>query len=232
MKKITELKNIHFTQDIWVLCAGASMNYLHPSFFENKIVVGVNAACKFFSCNYTVAKDGNIFKEIVKIMSSDNKLILSKYESGNYHQRLNSAEREHYIFEHSPNMPKCEPDLKCIAFNSDKMVVSHSTVTSALHIAAYMGAKNIILCGHDCGTIDRESTIVGYHDNLPDRHLPDADYVRWLGIIENQTAIVANELNKVYDCNVCSINPFINFNLEGHQYIPSNTSGIIQRKLK
>ena len=47
-KKISELKEIHTGEDVWVLAAGPSMNYLDPSFFENKVTVGVNRICKFF----------------------------------------------------------------------------------------------------------------------------------------------------------------------------------------
>ena len=38
-------------------------------------------------------------------------------------------------------------------------MVSRSTVTSAIHLAAYMSAKNIILVGHDCGFINNKSNI-------------------------------------------------------------------------
>ena len=147
-KKISELKEIHTGEDVWVLAAGPSMNYLDPSFFENKVTVGVNRICKFFSCDYVVAKDGRGFFEILENSNHDTKLVLSKHESGNLYQNLNNCEREHYIFEH-PAKPGENPDISCIRKDSDKIVVSYSTITSAIHFAAYLGAKNIIVCAPD-----------------------------------------------------------------------------------
>ena len=232
MKKIiTELKGAHAAADIWIIAAGPSLNHVHPSFFDNKITIGVNRVCKFFKCDYVVAKDGRGFKEIISSTDNDSKLILSKHESGNLHQNLNTVEGEHYIFEH-PAKPGERPDLACIAATDDRIVVSYSTITSAIHIAAYMGAKNIIICGHDCGTIDGKSTIEGYYDKIKPHQGTEQGYVSWLSQIENHTTLVANEINKVYGSNVCSLNPFINFNLEGHKYVPSNRAQILQRRIK
>ena len=218
-------------QDIWVLAAGPSMNHIHPSFFDNKTTIGVNRICRFFKCDYIIAKDGRGFKEIIDSTGTNSKLILSKHESGNPHQNLNLVEGEHYIFDH-PAKPGEKPDTSCIAENSDQIVVSYSTITSAIHVAAYMGAKNIIICGHDCGIIDGQSTIEGYYDKIKPHQGTEQGYVNWLSQIENHTTLVADKLNKVYGCNICSINPFINFNLEGHKYKPSNTSTLFQRRLK
>ena len=49
-KSITELRNIHKGQDIWIIGAGSSMDYVDPSFFENKITIGVNQMFQYFPC--------------------------------------------------------------------------------------------------------------------------------------------------------------------------------------
>lgn len=229
-KEIKELKDLYRGQDVWVIAAGSSMNYVDPSFFENKITVGVNRVCKHFKCDYIVAKDGRGFEEIVSNKDNDTKLILSKHESGNLHQRENNINGEFYCFEH-PAKPREAPDLSCISKGGDKIVVSYSTITSAIHIAAFMGAKNIMICGHDCGTVDGNSTIRGYYGEIKPHQGTDAAYVAWLSKIENHTTLVVNTLTKEYGCNVHSLNPFINFNLEGHTYKPSNTGTILQRNL-
>ena len=38
-KTIQELKDIHKGEDIWVIGAGSSMNFVDSSFFENKICI-------------------------------------------------------------------------------------------------------------------------------------------------------------------------------------------------
>lgn len=231
-KNIKEIKNIHSNQDIWVLAAGPSMNYLSPSFFENKITIGVNRICKFFDCDYIVAKDGRGFSEILDTVHDKTELILSKHESGNPYQNLNTCEKDHYIFDH-PAKPAEKPDLSCIDKNQDRIVVSFSTITSAIHIAAYLGAKNIIICGHDCGTIDGDSTVKEYYGKnvTPDQGTNEG-YIHWLSMIENHTALVATKIHKEFGCNIHSINPFLNFNLEGHKYNPSHQGEVLQRKLR
>jgi len=36
--------------------------------------------------------------------------------------------------------------------------------------------------------------------------------------IDNDTELLRDYLNKRYGCNVHSLNPFLNFELEGHKY--------------
>ena len=38
-KSIKELKDIHTGQDIWIIGAGSSMDFVDPSFFDNKICI-------------------------------------------------------------------------------------------------------------------------------------------------------------------------------------------------
>jgi hypothetical protein len=63
------------------------------------------------------------------------------------------------IFKHLPNLHR----IPALPEREDQLLVSHSTITSGIHLAAYMGAKNIILMGHDCGTIDGNLNFDGYH---------------------------------------------------------------------
>ena len=95
------------------------------------------------------------------------------------------------------------------------------TITTAIHLAAYMGAKNIILVGHDCGTINGECNFKGYHNNETYKiaHAKGKDdYVLWLKKIEDNTIRLKKLLIEKYGCNIYSLNPFINFNLEGNVY--------------
>jgi len=230
---VKELKNIHTGADIWILAAGPSLNYVKNDFFDNKVTIGVNRVCNFFTCDYVVAKDGRGFGKIKESLNGkDTKIVLSQHESGNLWQPKNSLDIPHYTFEHPPK-PAEAPDLDCIRNKEDKIVVSYSTITSAIHLAAYMGAKNIIICGHDCGTIDNKSTIDEYYSEIKPHQGSVQGYVNWLSEIENHTTAVSQVLMDTYGVNIHSLNPFINFNLEGHSYNPSKKSGqIFQRRLK
>jgi len=231
MKTVQEFKNIHTGEDIWIIAAGPSVNYVDPTFFNNKITIGINRVCMKFDCNYLVAKDGRGFGLIKNAINSKTKILLSKHESGNPHQNLNTYGDEHWVFDH-PAKPGEKPDLSCVNPDNDKIVVSYSTITSGIHLAAYMGAANIMICGHDCGTIDGESTITGYYKNIRQHQGNENKYIQWLSEIENHTAAVCHTITKNYSCNIHSLNPFINLNLEGHKYAPSNNGKILQRKLK
>jgi len=136
-------------------------------------------------------------------------LIMSRYATGAYRKGLNPP--ADYIFDHLDNGLK-QVDLSVISEASRKIVVSYSTITSAIHIAAVMGAANIILCGHDCGTLDGKSRMEGY----PEALMGDRPYLRWLGEILPQTLAVRERIRQVYGCNIYSLSPFLGLAYEGH----------------
>lgn len=207
---IKELKNIHKGQDIWIIGSGASMDFVDPSFFEGKITMGVNAVYCKFKCDYLVRKENKGIKEAYE---SGSKLIVSQYNRGVEHRKQNEVDGEYWYFKHLSNK---QTDIDFSIVGTDKIIVSWSTITSAIHIAAYMGAKNIILCGHDCGMVDGNSNFNGYYSNLSDQK--NDWYSNWIREIEDQTIQVRDKMKEVYSCNIYSLNPFASLNLEGHKF--------------
>ena len=211
MKPITELKNIHEGHDIYVVASGASAGFIEPSFFDNKLAIGVNQVWRRFpNLDYIVRKDSNTMESarLAKKML-DFKLIVSEHNCGTLKYEKNSD--ADYYFEHLDN--KLEKiDLSVIG--TDKIVVSYSTITRAIHIAAYMGAANIILVGHDCGMLDGKANFPGY----PEPPTGKPFYDQFIGMIEPATLALRAKIQAFYDCNIYSLNPFINFGLEGHIY--------------
>jgi hypothetical protein len=68
-----------------------------------------------------------------------------------------------FTFEH--NMNRCEETNVFSGWpnqNPDALFVSWSSITSAMHFAAYLGAKNIIMVAHDCGTLGEKDWVKGY----------------------------------------------------------------------
>ena len=125
---------------------------------------------------------------------------------------------DHFNREHLQNHSGNRINEVFPSIGTNKIIVSRSTITSCMHIACYMGAKNIILCGHDCGAIDDNN----YMKNLAIEKWtsgPNWDGLNnWLSAIENDTINVRRELENYYGCNIYSLNPFVNFGLEGHSY--------------
>ena len=219
MKNIKELKNKHIGEDIYILASGKSVDFYNDSFFDDKIIIGINQVYRKVYCDYLVRKEMKFIKQSLETGSI---VIVSEYDSGNLYsgsEKLNTkyTGENLYYFEHLDNKHQ---EIDVSVFGSDKIVVSFSTITSAIHIAAYMGAKNIILIGHDCGTINGEHSFKGYYSSIKDTPWQNwNDYKKWLKIIESQTVVVKNEVKKVYNANVLSIMPFVSLNLENNIYL-------------
>ena len=211
MKSIRELKNIHEGYDIYVVASGASAGYIDPSFFDNKLAIGVNQVWKrFTNLDYIVRKDSKGMAATIEASKHFGfNTIVSAYDCGTL--RFARNEDADYVFEHLDNKLN-EIDLSVVG--TDMIVVSYSTITSAIHIAAYMGAANIIIVGHDCGTLDGNVNIAGYDESPHGAQF----YREFLAVIEPQTLALRAKLKEVYGCNVYSLNPFVNLGLEGHEY--------------
>ena len=41
----------------------------------------------------------------------------------------------------------------------------------------------------------------------------------WMSALEKQSQLVRGYLMEKYNCNIYSLNPFLNLNLEGHKYV-------------
>lgn len=219
--KITEFKNKHKNEDIYILASGKSVDFIDKTFFDNKIVIGINQTYKYFMPKYLVRKE---HKFINKILSETNNNVIHFISYGdcgnatinkipNKYKSVNNI----VIFGH-PENKKNNNDFNKLTDNENNLVVSHSTITSGIHLAAYMGAKNIILVGHDCGLINNESNFTNYHNKITMVQKNQNEYRLWLKKIENQTIKLKHLLKDKYNCNVLSLNPFINLGLEGNKY--------------
>lgn len=211
MKSIGELKDIYSGYDIYVVASGASAGFIDPSFFNNKLAIGVNEVWKrFANMDYVVRKESKWMSAAIAASRQFGfKLIVSQHNCGMLKYEKNTG--ADYYFEHLDNGLQ---DIDLSVVGTDKIVVSYSTITSAIHVAAYMGAANIILVGHDCGTLDGKTNIAGYAESIAGARF----YREFLTVIEPQTLALRAKLKEVYGCNLYSLNPFVNFGLEGHEY--------------
>ena len=216
-KNIINFKNCHKNKDIYVIASGKSIDFIDNSFFKDKILIGINQVYKKIQCNYLVRKEQKLIDQIIK----DNPNIthfISQYDCGiGKKNNVNIYSDNVVIYEHNINKEIVPTNLP----KDGQLLVSWSTITTGLHLAAYMGAKNIILIGHDCGTINGEANFLGYHTDSSYKIAHKngkEDYIKWLKNIESGTLKVRKLLKEKYKCNIYSINPFINFGLEGNIY--------------
>jgi len=122
-----------------------------------------------------------------------------------------------FIFNHNPNRGdrgiidtiQCHP-------GGDRIIVGGSTITSAMHIAAFMGASEVYMAGHDLCSIDGEVNSSNYYDGV--LLLWDTDgYRRWLDRVAAQSRFTADYIKENYGINIVSLTPFMGLLGEGHK---------------
>lgn len=219
--KMRGFKNIHPNSDIYIIASGKSLDFLDKSFFDNKITIGINQSYKYCLPKYLVRKEHKFINDVLKDTKKGNVIhFISKYNYGKWKQSnylINDKfvdKKNIVVFDHNSN----ELSVSKLPDDPNKLIVSYSTITSGIHLAAYMGAKNIILVGHDCGSINGKSNFNNYHTNETRKQNSDNDYKLWLKNIGKDTLTLKHILKEKYNCNVLSINPFINYQLEGNKY--------------
>ena len=191
------LENKHKGETVYVVGAGKSIDFYKDEFWQGKTIIGLNQVGKKIPVDYTIRKEG--------AESYGGVLIRSMWKYGAKNERNHGG----YLFDHHSNT--------LTTINADGLhpygelfVVSYSTITSALHIAAFMGFKDIYVCGHDCAAIGGETTFSGYYDGerLWDT---DADYEKWLSEIAPQTEWVKEFIEDNYNANVIFLQPRMNY---------------------
>ena len=213
-KSIQVLKNKHPQSDIYVIGSGPSLDFIDQSFYHNKIVICVNHTINHIdraSPLYIIAKEpGQEMQDNAK--SKNANIIMCKRHSGLPKSPLNKIFHPDRTFIFLPK----QGALKNIRPN--ELERSSSTLVSGIHLAAHMGAKNVILIGHDCGTLDGRIHVVGY--NKKTAVTKGNAYMKWMrhAKVEKKTMNAKELIKTVYGANLYSLNPFINFGLENHKY--------------
>jgi hypothetical protein len=202
MRPITELKGRFKGEDVWIIASGPTAGMIEPGFFDGKMTIGVNRVWKRFDVTFCVIKEGEAAEEAYQ---AGRRVIVSQHHCGQLGYRLNEIDGgvedgRAWWFEHLDNQLE-QVDLSIVG--GDQIVVSYSTITSAMHIAAYMGGRIIILLGHDCGLLDGQRNYEGY--GAPTMKSMDK-YAEWLTKIEPQSLAVREKLREVYGVMVYSLN--------------------------
>jgi hypothetical protein len=100
------------------------------------------------------------------------------------------------------------------AVHPDGLIVGSTSIHGSMHLAAHMGAANIIMVGADCGMIDGKFNQEGYVSGNLETSDPDFWLARWETHLRQVKAYLCDR----YEVNIYSLNPFLNMNLEGHEW--------------
>ena len=205
------LKNKHKGEDVFVLGSAASMQHFDPAFFSGRVVVGVNHTFRQFPCRYVVGKE---LENLV--VSQGTGLIVSRHPLG-YHKNPHTppiSDGRYYIFEHLNNKVNT---IDWSVLGTDKIIVGTTTLVSAMHIAAYMGARAIFLSGVDGGLLDGRLNYPTYFNQATtqkDKHW----YRQFVTETLTQICQTRDKLFEVYGSRTYLLSPFLNFGLEGHHF--------------
>jgi len=208
---LEDFKGVHDGETIFVFGSGATLNYLAPSFFDDMICVATNFCGSVFGLSrYYVFSHYHFEEDQISEAKLDETIAMFIPE------RAHGTDAEFPGF-----MPKVvtfptttgRPGASFNPFGKDwptldnSLVIGSSGIHGAMHLAAYMGAKFIVLVGADCGTLGGAHRIKGYG-------LGDTPWE----LYESNLRDMKQRLFDIYGCHVYSLNPFVNYSLEGTQY--------------
>jgi hypothetical protein len=215
MKPITELCNYYDGQDVYVVGAGPTLDYIDKSFWLNKPVIGLNSVVRLIPVDWILTKDQWVVDELRADGQVDDNLIVSRHNFGNHdNPPITGGD---YVFDHA-NLWDFEYSLtrEMLQGQADtsknQLAVGCNNFCTAMHLAAFMGAANIIMVANDGGSLDGKFYADGYRIDNEGASKRKSPY--W----NHDNALFRDWLSDAYGVNVYSLNPFLNIGLEGHIY--------------
>jgi hypothetical protein len=213
MKLIKPLFNQWHDKDAWIVCSGASMNFIKPSFFDGKLSIGCNEVYKQFpNLSYYHIKH-HITEQFERILSYTDNIITPRYDVGRIGaEDYINKDYNCWYYEHENNDGIAKNPL-LINPDIDIFPSGLSCVIGAIYSAYYFGAKSIIIAGMDCGLLDEKTN----YEYYPRAIVTENTYEDYEPQILDLVKYIRNKGILIY-----SLNPFVNFGLEGHRYEKNN----------
>lgn len=215
---ILHFKNIYRGSEIYVFGSGASLDHIPPSYFDNKVCIATNrVGFEYGLKKYWVAGHHYESGEYYRQLGCTAPIILPDRDINNLEMppipdrdgifRFPASKQHYDKFSVDLHFPK----------EQDRLVVGSTGFHTSLHLAQYMGASTIIIVGLDQGKLDGKTNFNNYtkRPHLPNRDTGQTEnsFVVW----EQHTREMVVKIRET-GCNVFSLNPFMNWNLEGHIY--------------
>lgn len=203
---LSDLAGKHDDETVWVTGSGRSLSFINPGFFDDKVTVAVNLSARLhgFTPTYLFSH----YHENISINLDPDSVGVTLERDTLTNKSWGNPPQNVAFYPHESSEPAGEgwdpyrrPPLE------GSLVYGSSSLHGAMNLAAFLGARFIILVGADCGTLDGEHRIADY----PDGNKPWAIY-------EQHNRRMKQWLKEHYGCDVHSLNPFLNFNLEGHKF--------------
>ena len=191
----------------WVIGSGASLDYIPPAFFADKLCVcvnrvGITLGLPWF---YTVThyhRDAMIVAD----ERPDLPVIIPELDLGRFGPEAANREPDQPNVYRMPTNDQLFSGFDPVRdwpTDPDALVAGPTSLHMTMHFAAYLGAAHLVLVGADCGTLGHRSNFDGYS-------VGDNPFPVWQATL----AGVADQI-RATGVSVHSLNPFVNFALEG-----------------
>jgi hypothetical protein len=191
----------------YVLGSGNTCSFFDPAFFADQLTVGVNHGwaewlphVDYMVTKYHQAADDWVGSERV------GQVVVSRGYTGQLEPVMPDRD-DMFVFEHAQNRVA---EFTAADFPDTGLVVSYSTISSAMHFAAVLGASAIVTVGADCGWLDDKSNVGNYRQSLVDDLAEQ---------FELQNRVIAHEIRQRYKIPVMCLLPFVTPNMEGSKFV-------------
>jgi len=203
--------NTHRGDTVWVLASGPSLDYIPREFFHDKVCVcvnnvGVTLPLPYF---YTVS---HYHRDAMRVAEQrpDLPVIVPELDLGRFGpEAANREPTEPNIYRFPTNDQQFSSFDPARDWPTDPhaLVAGPTSLHMTMHFAHYLGAAHIVLVGADCGSLDAAQNFTGYARG-------DNPFPIWQATLTG----VADQI-RARGTSVHSLNPFVNFALEGHTFL-------------
>ncbi len=209
---IRALKDIHAGETVYVVGSGASLDYIDPTFFHDKVIVTINEAFERFQSPRAFALMHH-HASAQKAINAGRRLVTTETDCGFSTWPRTRLTGDYFTYRTAENTLSMAPTINLGALErqaDDELVISPCTAAEGVHFAAHLGARHIVLCGIDGGALDGRWNISGYNHGAG----TNPQHVR----LTEPLLLAVVDILRARGVSVMSLNPFINFGLEGHVY--------------
>jgi len=210
---LTDFDGAHAGEDVWVVGSDASVAMFPDGFWEGRTVVGVNAVPRHIPCRYCVTKADNdsdsswVQKQAAEVPQTVH--VVSKYPNGDHRRPEAGVTGPNVVvFDHWTNKVDRFDASFDVPDDERKLLVSWSTLGSAMHFAARLGARTVFMVGVSGGSF-------GDATNLPDYNPNGAGPIDGMS---RQTQPIANRLRAMYGTEFVTVLPWANLRCGGTKF--------------
>jgi len=225
-RRLASLAGRHAGEDIWVLGSGPSLGFVSPEFFAGRVTICVNFVYRNFPATYCSTTSGHPLRKAVK--SRRPWIVPDRQQALPDGKRMTRRPGIRWIAARGVRVDSPEEIMRA-PLGPDDLLVGRTSMISAIHAAAILGARAVFVVGLDGGSLDGRWRYEGYRagfyahaaeGRLKPRRKATGDRKNVPGWMADVRAL-RERLLADYGCRVVGFSPFIGLDHEGHVFAPA-----------